>query len=174
MQSLCLSIKYERSLKQSKQVCGGWAVRVWTYSKWKHCTVWKINLYGLDLLAHSFSFAFAFNYVTYLVMLQTWKRNVYFQSTGPSDKCNVDSTKPNKLSLGSIQNVKMTRFLAPTGNQLPTVQRTSDNFDPCKLKTAQITQYYTAMHVSLKRFQHASYIIFACMKKCPLLKFLSS
>ena len=43
-------------------------------------------------------------------MLQTWNGNFYFQSTGPSDTCNIDSTSPNKLSLGSIQNVKMTRL----------------------------------------------------------------
>ena len=45
--------------------------------------VWKINLYGLDLFVHSFSYAFSFNYVTYLVMLQTWNCNKYFQPTGP-------------------------------------------------------------------------------------------
>ena len=146
--------------------------------------------------------------MTYLVMLQTWNRNFYFQPPGPSDKCNVDSASPNKLSLGSIQNVKRTRLFKfqllficcpyihqnvsciqntwfilqlklaldnacklrkrvsiilllhrPIAEQIllaqqeinSTDQRTSVNFDPCKLKAAQIIQYYTAMYVSLKR-----------------------
>ena len=55
-----------------------------------------------------------------------------------------------------------TDFTGPTGNQLSTDQRT--NFDPFQIESCTNNSVLYSHACLIKKIQHASFIIFACMK----------